>query len=193
MAPLRTTLGSGDLEQIETQLQAMSRRVLGRLVEGVLAARVAALPAKPVVCGQPMRRVAGERARHLVGLVGDCVLHRPYWQCATCRRGEAPVDAQLGLGAGSLTPGLQRVVCRGGITEAFETSLEVVSESLGVALDGDAVRRTTEGSGAVAEAELQAAIARAQQGRAAEQIGPAAQRVPCPDVLLVEVDGAQAR
>ncbi len=165
LAKVGATLVSGDLAQLETQLQGVSRRVFGRLVAGALAAGVAALPGEEAVCGrcgQPMRRVAGARGRHVVGLVGDFVLRRPYWHCAPCARGEAPVDAQLGLGAGTLAPALQRVVRRSGITAAFEASVAVVSESLGVPLDGEAVRRSTEGIGAVAEAELQAVITRVQ-------------------------------
>lgn len=180
---LEPTLRTGDLGQLETQLQVVSRRVLERLIEGVLAVRVAALPAEQVMCGQcgqPMRQVERARRRALVGLVGDFVMRRPYWHCAPCHHGEAPVDAQLGLGPGSLAPVLQRVVCRGGITEAFEESREVVSESLGLTLDGEAMRGTTEGIGQVADVELRTAIARAQQGCAAEQIWPATHRVTCP-------------
>jgi hypothetical protein len=79
---------------------------------------------------------------------------------------------------------LARVACRAGITAAFEDAAAHLAEERGVVVSGETVRRVSEAVGAVAEAEQQAAIAQAQQGR----LGRPAQGAP--DVV-VAVDGCQ--
>jgi hypothetical protein len=179
---------TADLDGIEQQLQALSRRVLGRVVEQTVAARAAEQPLVPRPCAQcagPLRLIDQARARHLQGLVGEYTVRRPYWHGARCHQGVAPLDEHLGLGAGALSPGLSRVACRLGIEAAFAPATDVLYETLRVDVPDEAVRRITEGIGQVAEAEQQAAIALAQAG--AEL--PPAERAPAQ--LVVAVDGVQ--
>lgn len=183
------TLFSQDLDGIEQTLQDLSRRVLGRVVEAVVtsvAARCSVQAPLCATCHQPMRLVA-LRERHLQGLVGDYTLRRPYFACSRCHTGQAPVDEQLGLGGGALSPGLARVACRLGIADSFGEAADALAETLRVEVPREAIRRITEGIGAVAEAAEQAAMARAQEGRE-----PIAEIVPLPAgaALLVEADGA---
>ena len=162
------TLISTDLDGIEQQLQEIGRRVLGPVAEQTVAAIAAAQPAAPPPCPrceQPLRLVEPARARHLQGLVGEYTLRRPYWHCARCQQGVAPLDERLGLGAGALSPGLCRVACRLGIEDAFAPAAEILYETLRVDVPKEAVRRITEGIGQVAEAEQQAAITQAQAGQ----------------------------
>jgi hypothetical protein len=187
------TLLTADLDGIEQHLQAVGRRVWARVVEQTVAARAAAAGLEPPACPgceQPMRLVATARERHLQGLVGEYRLVRPYWHCAPCHQGLAPLDAVLGVGPGALSPGLSRVACRLGIEEAFAPAAEILAETLRVDVPEEAVRRITEGIGAVAEAEQQAAIAAAQ---AAAEPPPAdgapAQLVVAVDGVMVHTDG----
>ena len=179
---------AADLDGIEQELQALSRQVLGAVVDAVLttmaAQRAAEVPPCPT-CGQAMRLVDRQRPRQLQGLVGDYTLQRPYFVCAACHQGRAPVDARLGLGRGSLSPGLGRVACRLGIATAFDEAATLLEETLGVRVPAETVRRLTEGIGAVAEAEAQAGIAQAQTGAV-----PPTGTLPPGAALLVEVDGA---
>lgn len=73
----------------------------------------------------------------------------------------------------------------------FGTGAEQVAEAPGTAVPEEAVRRTTEGIGAVAEAEVQALIGQARQG---EPIAPltAPTDPAAPRALVVERDGIQA-
>jgi len=102
-----------------------------------------------------------------------------------CGRGHAPLDVELGLGAETLMPGLARVVCRAGITGAFDEAAAQVREDHGVAVGGETVRRVTEAVGAVAEAAQQEEIARARRGELARPAGGATD-------VVVAVDGCQA-
>jgi len=155
-----------DLDGIEARLQAVSRRVCGATLERVLAVRVAPhgerapCPAR----GGLLRLVAQARGRALQGLTGDATLVRPTYVCARadCGCGHAPLDAEVGLGAETLMPRLARVVCRAGITGAFDEAV-----------------------GAVAEAAQQADSARARRGELTRPAGGAAD-------MVVAVDGCQA-
>jgi hypothetical protein len=155
---------AADLAGMEQRLREVGRVVFGAVVERVVAAQAAAVQRGVCpACAGCLHSVDQARARHLQGLVGDYCFHRAYFQCAACGQGHAPLDARLGLGAGTLSPGLLRVVCREGIEGGFEDTVERVAEAVGVTVSDDVVRRMTEGIGAVAEAQTQAAIARAQQ------------------------------
>ena len=95
----------GDLGAIAARLQPLSRRVGGALLGGLAQLRLANLAGEPVVClgcGGVVRLVA-RRPRTLEGPVGEVTVQRPYYHCATCKTGVAPLDAAWGLGAGTLT------------------------------------------------------------------------------------------
>jgi ribosomal protein L34E len=182
---------TGDLDGLERPVQALGRQVLGRVVERVVAARAAATSAPPPACGQcggPTRCVGRGRPRQVQGLVGDYRLHRPYDVCAACHTGQAPLDAQVGLDGGKLSPGLSRVACWLGLAGSCGAAADQRAETLGVMVPEEAVRRITAGVGAVAEAEQQARIARAQRGqpRAPRPLGADEMASP---LLVVQVDG----
>ena len=111
-----------DLDGIERRLQDVSRTVFGRVVEHTIAA-IAASQSKEQphcsACHQLMRLVDDERSRSLQGLVGDYNIVRPYFVCDHCHQGIAPLDVRVGIGAGVLSPGLDRVACRLGIDDSF--------------------------------------------------------------------------
>jgi hypothetical protein len=178
-----------DLDGMEQCVQEMARTVFGPVVEKVVMAVATALPSQPPDCPHcqgPMRLVDGARSRSLQGLVGDYGIVRPYFVCDGCHRGGALLDERLGIGAGVLSPGLMRVACRLGIDDSFEDAVDALAETLRIELKDEAVRRVTEGVGAVAEQEGQVAIARAQAGK--EPLALAEMKAEAA-TLLVEVDG----
>jgi hypothetical protein len=174
---------SADLDGIERRLQAVSRQVWGRVLEQIVAVRARPLVSLPCpACGGLLRLVDRARRRQVEGLVGASTLQRPTYVCTRWGQGHAPLDAELGLGQGALTPGLARVACRVGSETSFGAASDLLDETLGVTVPADAVRRVTERVGAVAEAEQQAALAQAQQGQVPRRPGGGT-------VLVVEVDG----
>ncbi len=191
LAEVLPTLLRSDLACVEQELRQVGRAVLGPVVERVVAAQArsadgGACPA----CGGVLRCVERARGRRLQGLVGDYTLPRAYYQCVACGQGHVPLDAHLGLGSGSLSPGLARVVCREGLEGAFAGAVDRVEEALGVTLTAAVVRRTTEAMGQVAEAPVQMAMARVARGqRAWTEAEDAVSAPPESGVLAVEVDG----
>jgi hypothetical protein len=179
---------SVDMATLEQRVQQVGRLLLGQLIARVAAGHAQLLP-RPVCCahcGGKLKRQ--ERPRPLVGLVGDYALHRDYYWCAACQQGAAPLDAALGLGPGSISPGLLRVVARATVETSFTAAVEQVQEALGATLSDETARRLAEQLGAVAEAQTQAAITRAQQGQsvwAEAEIQSADETT----TLAVEVDG----
>ena len=188
LATVVPELLTADLATLEQRVQQVGRVILGGLIERVAAGHAQGLP-RPARCpackGALKRR---ERPRSLVGLVGDYTLCRAYYWCAVCKQGEAPLDTALGLGAGTVSPGLTRVVARTAVDATFTPAVEQVQEALGATLSDETARRLAARIGAVAEAQTQAAIVRAQQGQpvwADEEI----QRADDTTILVVEVDG----
>jgi len=179
---------TADLDGMEARLQAVSRRVCGATLERVLAVRAAPRGERPPcpVCGGLLRLVAQARGRNLQELTGDATMVRPTYVCtrAGCGQGHAPLDAELGLGAETLTPRLARVVCRAGITGAFDAAAQG-AEDHGVVVGGETARGVTEAVGAVAEAAQQDEVARARRGALTRPGGGARD-------MVVAVDGCQA-
>ena len=180
--------GSADLEALERQAQVIGRDVLGRVVEASIRSIAATTsvdrPNCPR-CGKATRLVDSQRDRNLQGLVGDYGFSRAYYFCDDCNLGLAPLDDRLGLGPGTLSPALGRVVCWAGIQGSFEEGAAAINEALGVMVPTESTRRVTESVGAVAEQEQQAMIARAQAG---DTPCPKVNERETPGVLLVEVD-----
>ncbi len=193
---------TADLATLEQRVQHVGRVILGGLIERVAAGQAQGLPrpARCPACHGPLKR--RERARPLVGLVGDYTLHRPYYWCAACKRGTAALDAALGLGPGEVSPGLARVVagldrrsaaergqCPWAAVEAtFTPAVDLVQEALGATLSDETVRRLAERIGATAEAQTQAAITRAKRGQPV-WTEDAVERAEDTPILAVEVDG----
>lgn len=67
-------------------------------------------------------------------------------------------------------------------------AVESVAEAVGVQVSAEGARQTTEGVGAVAEAQVQAAMSRVQQGQPPRAPAPQGD-VSKSSVLAVEVDG----
>jgi hypothetical protein len=169
-----------DLGTIEAEAQQVFRQLGGVLLGGLARARVAGQARERAVCptcGGAVRLVEGGRPRVVQGLVGEVRVRRPYYHCAVCRVGTAPLDVAWGLGRGGLSPALTRVVCRAGIEGAFAQGADLVWEHLGVRVEAEVVRRATEAVGEVAEADQ---TDRTRWAVPAEQV---------PEILLVAVDG----
>jgi hypothetical protein len=137
-----------DFEAIETAVRRQAMRVAARAVEGRLNADTSdhTGPTVPCSCGQHAR-YAGRRSKTFESVLGRLALVRAYYHCAACERGFCPRDGALGLGGGSLSPGVLRMVGRVGAMVSFEEGHELLDELAGVEVATKHVERAAEALG----------------------------------------------
>jgi hypothetical protein len=104
------------------------------------------------------------------------------WCAPTVRWGFSPLDEELGLLPGHLTPNLQRHTTLLGSWIPFEQLDGILGDLLGVAVSAATLRRCTEHHGGVYEAVQTAAVTQMEQELPAAAQGP--------PKLLLSVDGA---
>jgi hypothetical protein len=107
-------------------------------------------------CGQAAAFHA-HRPRTPTSLVGPVPLQRAYYLCRRCGVGLFPFDAQAGLTAKNLTPGLERAAAlAGAVADSFAKGADLLHELAGVRLGESTVERTTEDAGTRLAEQLQA-------------------------------------
>ena len=178
------------LSEMEAALDERLARQRARMLEDMaLASEVADLGQVPMEerptcphCGRPLGS-RGKEERHLQ-TVGDqgLILKRSYGVCPTCKVGFFPLDDELGLVPGSLTPNLQASLTRLASWMPFERAVESLADLLRVQISEPTVRRRTEGWGAVYLAVQEEEVQRIEQELPPAPVGP--------DKMLLSVDGA---
>jgi len=103
-------------------------------------------PALACTCGQPAR-YAGRRKKRFVSVLGELELERAYYHCTACQQGFFPRDRSLGLGDGSLSPGVLRMVGAAAGSVSFEEAHQLLDELAGVELDAKQIERYAEALG----------------------------------------------
>jgi hypothetical protein len=175
-----------DLAAAEQEVRARVLAIGGRLLEAGVAARGAGKdgPRRPCPCGAAAG-FEGYRRKGVQTLVGWIALRRAYYWCPACGRGHCPLDAALGLGRDSHSPGVRRATGRLGALLPFAQAAATLAEVAGTQTSASTVRAVTEAVGARREAELAAAAA------AAWRDGLAAAPGPAPARLYVAMDGVR--
>ena len=173
----------GDLEQ---QAVRLAKELGNALLAGVCQLAALASPARRVAC--PCGREARYqrwRPAQVLTVLGPLTIHRPYYYCARCRRGCAPLDQQLELCAGSTSAGLDELLALLGATEdSFEAAAAVLDKLTLVRVCPNLARTASERLGRVLHAAEQEVVAAAWAGQA---LPPAA--TPPPARLYVSMDG----
>jgi hypothetical protein len=181
-------LGSGAaLGVLEDAMRAALATAGAALLEAVLAGDGEGYCGPRAACGWCGGRAAfaGARPKTIITVLGPVTLQRAWYHCAACRHGFAPRDQQLGVGDGSLSPGLSEMTALAGAETSFARAAALLAGLAGITLSPRTVERSAEASGAAAR---QAAGAEAAAIRA-RQIRPLPPPAPVPDMLYVEVDG----
>ncbi|MCY0898786.1 MAG: hypothetical protein OWU33_07560, partial [Firmicutes bacterium] len=132
----------------------------------------------------PLRQVDPAHPITVTGLWGEYHLTRAYYVCPAGHGSATPADAAWGLGRAHVTPALAAHLCRLVVERPFDRAAAMAQELLGVAVDGETLRRLAEGVGQVAETTAQTAPAAVAAGHVPEPTGPG------PAGLLVALDGA---
>jgi hypothetical protein len=175
----------GDLEQHAVRLV----KELGTaLLAGVCQLAAPAVPARQhaCTCGQ-LATYQRWRPAQVLTVLGPITVQRPYYHCAHCHQGSAPLDAQLALCAGSISAGLDELLALLGATEdSFEEAAAVLAKLTLVQVCPNLARTATERLGQFLHAVEQQAVAAAWADDAVPIPAPT---TPPPARLYVSMDG----
>jgi hypothetical protein len=179
-----------NLETLEAKVQdglhTLGGQILQELVDLVGTGKTEA-PVLCPKCGEAMDlvRYQGKWVETLLGTIRP---ERAYFHCARCHQGHVPLDHQLGLGADSLSGGLEEALCLLAAHMPLETAVATLRRLLRVEVDDNTVQRAVLRVGT----ELSA-----RQERRAEQAWQAAEPPKMeaeepPERLYISVDGTTA-
>jgi hypothetical protein len=175
----------GDLEQYVVRL---GKELGNALLAGVCQLAAPAVPARQIACA--CGRVATYqrwRPAQVLTVLGPITVQRPYYTCAHCHQGSAPLDEQLALCAGSSSAGLDELLALLGATEdSFEAAAAVLDKLTLVQVCPNLARMATERLGQLLHVVEQQAVAAAWADGAVPT--PAA-TTPAPARLYVSMDG----
>jgi hypothetical protein len=141
-------------------------------------------PRVPCGAGHQARFVS-YRAKTIDTVLGPVALRRAWYHCAACGHGLAPRDTELGVAAGTMSPGLALMTDRAAAALPFAAAARLAGELAGITLSGERARRRAEADGDAAAAVLHAEAA-AITARALTPMPPAG---PPPDMLYICADG----
>jgi hypothetical protein len=178
-----------DLQRLEEQVLRSIKDLGGTLLASLCQLTVPPdpPPTQPCACGQTatFQRLRAATCRTVLGPI---TLQRPYYLCAVCHHGVAPLDQHLGLCAGSRSAGLDELLALLGATQdSFAEAATVLERLTLLQVAPNTVRAATEQLGAVLAEVEQAQVAVLEAG----QLAPHACALPA-GPLCVSLDGIQA-
>lgn len=136
--------GQPTLEQIEALVEEIQREVTRDLTQRIVDQQPPADPPRekhaPCDCGRQARYHSMEE-RRLITRHGEFSLVRPYYYCASCHAGLAPLDAQLGLDRSGTTFQIRRWIARLSVKSAFAEAAADLEEFTQVRLSVSHVER----------------------------------------------------
>lgn len=137
-----------DLEALEMTARRSALQLAARVIEQFLNADSSDYDShQPCDCGQAAR-FAGRRSKRIQTVLGEMNLLRAYYHCSHCQAGFATRDRSLGIGHGSLSPALLRMVGTVGAMVSFQEGSALLEELAGVDIDAKQVERYAEKLGA---------------------------------------------
>jgi len=184
------TYPQATLGELEAEARRLSRDCFAPVLEALLQGRSKEVKVYPGCgCGE-VPSYKGQQQRSQETLVGRITWQRGYYYCATCRRGQYPLDEALGIGPGQFSEGLQGGVCRLGVALPFAPAAETFTALTGVSISPREVERLTEGRGSALETQQ-----RAWQERLLEGPGVGAAQSPPEEagVWAAALDAAKVR
>lgn len=151
--------GTLDVATAEQTVRAGVLAIGGRVLAAGLAARGTGKDGAHQACRCGDRAgFEGYRVKAVQTLVGWIDVRRAYYWCPACGRGQAPLDAILGLHRDSHSPGVRRVLGRLGAVLPFAQATATLAEVAGLQTSASTVRTVTEAIGCRREQELAQAV-----------------------------------
>lgn len=175
-----------DLEAVEMGLRSAMLRAGARAL-GELLRQDPPPPqdrSRACGCGQ-QARYRELRAKTILTALGPVELCRPYYYCASCGQGQFPLDQELDVEGGELSPGVRRMLAVVGSETSFDHGREQMKLLADLEVTAKAVERTAEAVGADVAAREQKSIQQALQ----LPLPWAKDLEPSVPILYVQMDG----
>lgn len=145
------TQNMNELENgIREMLQMVGAAALGQVLERRDEQQNTA-GKRPCGCGGEQGYLF-RRSVVVVSVFGRVSYKRRYYHCPSCQRGQSPLDQQVGVEPGQVTPGLAELLALAGVEVAFEEAARLVERFLLVRVSDNTVRKETERFGALQQA-----------------------------------------
>jgi hypothetical protein len=176
---------TGGLEAVELAIRTAMIRLGAGLLEDLLATDTG-------YCGPAVECGAGHQAefvsyrtKTIDTVLGPVRLRRAYYHCTQCGHGIVPRDAELGVTAASMSPGLRAMTARVAAAVPFAKAGGLLAELAGVHLTAKRIERSAEADGEAASA----AITAKAKAICSRQVIPLPPPAPLPDMLYLAIDG----
>ncbi len=141
-----------DMAELEEGVSAILKQVGRACMEALLAERAVSYPPEQVPCG------CGEQATYqyrrqgtVVTQFGQVKYRRAYYVCEHCRCGQYPLDRQLGIVPGQVSPTLGSKLAMLGVQTAFGAASRLAAELLLLPVSPTTVHKETLRFGALQE------------------------------------------
>lgn len=172
------------LDQIEEALDKIGKDLLTDLQNQITRKRAAKVRENKIECacgGQA--RYRNMAVRTLVTRHGVLDWKRPYYHCARCKRGFAPLDRSLGLDRGETTTAVRRQSTELAAHLGFAVAAEVLLSVVGIDLSASTIARIAVRAGTSLR-QAQSAEARLHHSDRLPD-----QKTACPARLYIGADG----
>jgi hypothetical protein len=177
--------GGAALDAAEKAIRAGLLRLGASVLEELLAG-AAGYAGPRVPCGQGHEaELVSCRVKSVDTVLGPVAIRRAWYHCEQCHHGLAPRDAQLGIAAQGMSPGLRKMTARAAAAVPFAAAAKLVGELAGITLTGRRAGRRAEADGNAAAQVIEAEAASITSGK----IAPLLPAGPLPDKLYVAIDG----
>jgi hypothetical protein len=176
------------LAELEHHVVRLLKELGATLLAGLGALEDSVPPATlACACGQ-QARLLRYRGAQVISLLGPITIERPYYLCAGCGHGHAPLDQQLQICAGSRSQALDELLALLGATQdSFVQAASVLERLTLLHLSPNSVRDATEALGTLLHEQQMAQVVSAQAGQELPRATTAA-----PTRLYVTMDGVLA-
>lgn len=117
------------LEAIEAEVRSQIMDLGAGVMTSLCQVQAPIYPVDPVACpcGQ-QARYQRQRIAQVKTLLGPVRIARPYYLCATCHQGHAPLDHVLEMCAGSISAGLEEVLALLGTLVPYDQAVTVLEK-----------------------------------------------------------------
>jgi hypothetical protein len=182
----KETQGHGDLEASELSIRHAMHQLGGVLMEKRINADQGDHRGARIAWGAGHEaECRADRPKHVTTVFSEMGINRAYDDCSSCHRGILPKDTDWDMEHTSFSPGVRRMMARGGANESFEDGRRDWDELAGVP-------GTAREVGGVAEAMGAQVQTVADRERVHVMAGPLLPLVPPVPILYIAMDGTPA-